>query len=111
MEFALPSEVGYTIYSKSGCKFCTKLKNIFKSNQIPFTLIDCDDYLVEDRDNFILFMKQYMKKSIVSFPILFNNKTCIGNYNKALQHLHICYNIDITSNTDQTTLNFDDDSF
>jgi len=111
MEFELPSELGYTIYSKSGCKFCTKLKNILKNNQIPFRIIDCDDYLVEDKEQFILFMKQFTKRNFVSFPILFNDKVCIGDYNKSLQHLHIFYYIDIEDINSQPTLDFDDDSF
>ena len=47
MEFPLPIKGQFTIYSKSGCINCTKVKNLLKDKQMLFTIIDCDEFILE----------------------------------------------------------------
>jgi len=82
MEYTLPTKKGFTIYSKSGCKFCVMVKDLLTKNDQPFTVIDCDEYLVENRGNFLLFIKSYAKKDIGGFPAVFNDEQFIGGYNE-----------------------------
>ena len=56
MNFEEPLETGFTIYSKSGCKNCTKVKKILDEKGAINTKICCDDYLIEDKAKFICFI-------------------------------------------------------
>jgi len=87
MQITLPEKIGFTVYSKSGCQNCLKIKTLLKSNQLKYTIIDCDEYLMEDKDLF----KENMKKMInlentnaLFFPMIFNDEKYIGGYNETL---------------------------
>ena len=69
MEYELPAKDRYTVYTKSGCKFCVKAKDLLKNETID--VIDCDDYLVEDRSAFLEFIKGIVGKEYNTFPMIF----------------------------------------
>jgi glutaredoxin len=76
-----PFENSFTIYTKSGCKFCTEVKKLLKSLNIFFQIIDCDDYIVENKQTFLDFIQNLTKSEIKTFPIVFNEKKeYIGGY-------------------------------
>ena len=82
MNFEEPLETGFTIYSKSGCKNCTKVKKILDEKGAINTKICCDDYLIEDKAKFICFILNKTKQTNVVFPIVFNNGIYVGGYNE-----------------------------
>jgi len=82
MEFNKPSSNGFTIYSKSGCHFCTKVKNLLKQKNFLFNEINCDDYLIEEKENFLLFIENQIGKSYKVFPIIFYNGKFVGGFNE-----------------------------
>ncbi len=53
-----PMETGFTVYSKSGCSFCTKVKKLLMEKQIFFVDIACDEFLIKDKEAFLLFIKR-----------------------------------------------------
>ena len=57
MTIERPSEGKITIYSKSGCTYCVKSKDLLEEKYIEYSVINCDEYLLEDRDAFISEMK------------------------------------------------------
>jgi glutaredoxin len=71
--FIKPSETCYTVYSKSGCPNCKKVKDLLDFSKIPFKTIDCDDYLVETKPEFLSFIMNLTSQDWKSFPIVFNN--------------------------------------
>jgi glutaredoxin len=74
-----PSSITYTIYSKSGCPGCRKVKDLLHSEN-PL-VIDCDEYLLEDKEGFLSFIQNLAKKPVKMFPIVFNkDKRFIGGY-------------------------------
>jgi len=85
MEFDLPAEHGFTIYSKSGCIMCTKVKDLLKSNALTYMIVDCDDYLIEERDKFLLFMKELAGKDVRVFPMVFDNGSFVGAYKETFE--------------------------
>ena len=87
MMFELPSEQKFTIYSKSGCINCRKVKDLLKNNSIEYEIVDCDDYLLEDKENFLLFIKSYSVSSCKSFPMVFHNSKFIGGYDETVKYL------------------------
>jgi glutaredoxin len=80
MEFEKPSESVYTIYSKSGCTFCVKVKKLMQEKNLAFDLIDCDEYLLEDKDGFLKFIENLTGKEYRTFPMVFCKNKFIGGF-------------------------------
>ena len=87
MDFEKPSEKNFTIYSKSGCINCRKVKDLLKSNNIEYEIIDCDDYLLEDKENFLLFIQSYSNVECKIFPMVFHDEKFIGGFNETKEYL------------------------
>lgn len=79
-----PNKEGFTLYSKSGCIQCTKLKEHLKAKNLLFSVIDCDEYLFEDKDMFLAHMYQMTNVIIKQFPIVFYEGNYVGSYNEAI---------------------------
>jgi glutaredoxin 3 len=83
--FITPSITGYTIYSKSGCPYCDKAKSVLKIyNPV---VVDCDPYLVDNKEDFLQFIKEITQKEHRTFPIIFKDSTYIGGYSDLLKFL------------------------
>ena len=79
--FRTPSNKEYTIYSKSGCSNCNKVKKLLNLNNIPFTVIDCDEYLIERKEEFLLFIQELTNREWKTFPIVFTGDSLfIGGF-------------------------------
>lgn len=72
-QFKRPSNIEYTIYSKSGCSNCIKVKELLQSKNIPFIVIDCDEYLIESKTEFLLFIQELTSREWKTFPIVFSS--------------------------------------
>jgi glutaredoxin len=106
MDFEKPSINNFTIYSKSGCINCRKLKDYFKKNNIEYEVIECDDYLLEDKENFLLFIKNYSKVEWKIFPMVFFDTNFIGSFNETIQFLE-----EKIKATEKENLDFTNDNF
>jgi glutaredoxin len=82
MDFEKPLESGFTIYSKSGCYNCTKVKALLNDKNLLLKLIDCDEYILEDKESFLLFITSISNKQLKTFPIIFYDGKFIGGYNE-----------------------------
>jgi len=80
MDYFSPLETGFTIYSKSGCSYCTKVKKLLLDKQIFFVDISCDEYLIEDKERFLSFIKGRANKEHRTFPIVFKDGKFIGGF-------------------------------
>ena len=89
MEFENPSDTGYTIYSKSGCILCDKVKEQLKARGLPFKAIDCDEYLIEDRDGFIAFIDSFAQRKTGGFPKVFAEGVYIGGLAETRKHIEL----------------------
>lgn len=87
MEIMEPINKGYTVYSKSGCINCIKIKNLFKDKNIFFIEVQCDEYLIENKEGFLLYIKEKAKKEHRIFPIVFYNGDFIGGYNEVKENI------------------------
>lgn len=88
MEFEKPSDTGFTIYSKSGCPNCSNVKKLLKDKNLLFNVVDCDDYVIEDRENFLLFIKNLSEKEVKQFPIIFYEGKFVGGYNETKEYIN-----------------------
>ena len=73
-EYMLPIPNEFTIYSKSGCPNCTKVKKLLVQKKVTFSVIDCDDYLINNKPKFLEFIKHQTGKNWKTFPIVFSEK-------------------------------------
>jgi glutaredoxin len=80
--FEKPQQNGYTIYSKSGCSFCVKAKILLAFQEPYIKIIDCDDYLAENREKFLIFIKNLVGYKYNTFPMVFHNNQFIGGFNE-----------------------------
>ena len=87
MELAKPAINGFTIYSKSGCKNCSEIKNYLTSKNYIFTEVNCDENLIEDKEGFLTIMEYLCGEPVKIFPILFFDGKFIGGYNKAMSYI------------------------
>ncbi len=80
--FPEPEQEGFTIYSRTACIKCEKVKGILKAHQIEAKYIYCDLY-VEDsfcRVEFLEFMKRLCGFQNRMFPMIFKDGEYIGSY-------------------------------
>ena len=82
MIFFTPLDTGFTIYSKSGCSNCTKVKKLLLDKQSFFVDISCDEYLLEDKEGFLSFIKERANKEYRIFPMVFKDGKFIGGFNE-----------------------------
>lgn len=82
MEIFEPLESGFTIYSKSGCYNCTKVKQLLRDKGIFFLEVDCDEFLLEDKEGFLSFIKEKANKEYRTFPMVFKDGKFIGGFDE-----------------------------
>jgi glutaredoxin len=81
-----PLDAGFTIYSKTECSFCTKVKKLLMEKQIIFLDVQCDEFLREDKEAFLLFIKKIAKKEYRTFPMVFKDGKFIGGFQDTEQY-------------------------
>lgn len=86
-DFIEPKSNQYTVYSKSGCSYCTKVKTVLTEMEQPFFVVDCDDYLLDWKKEFLLYIKLFADKEWKTFPIVFDGKKFIGGYHETVEYL------------------------
>ena len=82
MDFAEPISDGkYTIYSKSGCPNCNRVKDLLKQKSLLFEQHNCDEYLLEAKEQFLTFIAGLAGKEWRTFPMVFGpSGNFIGGY-------------------------------
>jgi glutaredoxin len=86
LKFEKPKANGYTIYSKSGCPNCTKVKKYLTDVNAAMSIIDCDEYLIESKEEFLKFIEDVAGKVVKIFPIVFFEKKLVGGYEDTEYH-------------------------
>ena len=88
MEIEEPFKTGFTVYSKSGCPNCTKVKKLLIEKKVFFVEIDCDDYIIEDKEKFLFFIKERANKEYKTFPMVFNDSNFIGGFTETQDYFN-----------------------
>jgi glutaredoxin len=94
MDYRSPQPTCFTIYSKSGCKNCTNVKKLLNQKQISFIEINCDNYIIDSKIEFMQFINKIANSNISEFPIVFSNSIYIGCYNETNNYITNMSNID-----------------
>jgi glutaredoxin len=82
-----PNKDQITVYSKSGCPNCSNVKKLLKEKQVNFIIIDCDDYILEDKAAFLNFIRRLSGKEHNTFPFVFDGTRFIGGYKETFSYL------------------------
>lgn len=82
MNFTKPSTIGFTIYSKSGCPNCMVVKKIIKEKHFLLQEINCNNYILENKEHFLKFIETITGYSDKKFPIVFYEDKFIGGLNE-----------------------------
>lgn len=85
-EFEKPKVNGYTVYSKTGCTSCLKVKKLLNDSNAIVSIIDCDEYLIKCKEEFLKFIEEAAEKSVRMFPIVFFEGKYIGGYSDTEHH-------------------------
>jgi glutaredoxin len=80
MQIEEPSNKSFTIYSKTNCKYCVLVKSLLDENKIPFNEIICDNYLSEDKQQFLNFIKDKANREFKTFPMVFCDGKFVGGF-------------------------------
>lgn len=75
-----PSDKSFTIYSKTNCKYCVLVKSLLDEQKIPFIEINCDDYLAQDKQYFLNFIKEKADRDFKTFPMVFCDGKFVGGF-------------------------------
>lgn len=98
MNFIQPDFNNYTIYSKSGCYYCTKVKELLQNENPTPIIINCDEYLFDDKEGFLQFIEKISGVSYRTFPMVFHKCKFIGGYNETKKYYEES-NINFNENT------------
>ena len=82
----IPELNKFTIYSKSGCPNCIKVKKLLQDKQIHFIIVDCDEFILEDKMYFLKFMEKIIGIEYKTFPMVFDNGKFVGGYADTMEH-------------------------
>jgi glutaredoxin len=81
------SFVEFTIYTKSNCSYCSKVKQLLHDHKIEYVEINCDKYLIDDKVLFLSYIKSVANKEHNTFPMVFNKKVFIGGYTDTVKYI------------------------
>lgn len=88
MNYIFPSPSHFTIYTKSGCKYCSLVKDLlnqFVEHPDRIDVVDCDSYLEKNKEEFLEFIFQLTQIRYRMFPMVFYQGTFIGGYNETFK--------------------------
>jgi len=79
-----PTATGYTVYTKENCKYCRRVKEILP----PETkYVQCDMYVLEDREAFLQTMDTMTKINHRTFPFVFYEGIFLGGCDNTEMHV------------------------
>ena len=72
----------YTVYTKSNCSYCDKIKQLMEEYNENANYILCDEWLVNKRILFLNIMRIKTQRDEVTFPIVFFEGKYIGGFDE-----------------------------
>ena len=77
-----PTSEGFTVYTKTGCKYCSMVKELLQEEAVTYIL--CDEYLAVDREVFLAFIESKGGKDHKTFPMVFFDGKFVGGFTETL---------------------------
>lgn len=93
--FLLPLANKITVYSKSKCDNCSKVKMLLEDHvdtesisADSYVIINCDNYLQSDRSKFIAHMSKLTGRNSLQFPLVFAHGQFVGGFKETVKYIH-----------------------
>jgi len=90
MEFPVPNPTGFTVYAKTNCSYCAKVKFLLETLEYSYTAVNCDEFLAE-KEAFLTFVQSIAGKDHKTFPIVFFDGQYIGGYDDTQRFISTRY--------------------
>lgn len=87
MNYPTPNTEGFTIYTKTNCAYCDKVKSLLTSSGHEYTAFLCDEYLNDDKIAFLEFIESIAEIPYNTFPMVFHNSKFVGGYNDTMKYI------------------------
>jgi glutaredoxin len=84
MEIINPDSTSFTVYSKSGCPHCTTVKKFIKDKHFFLNEVNCDEYLLENKEEFLKFIEELAETSYKTFPMVFYKGKFVGGLTETI---------------------------
>ena len=69
-----------------------KMEKLHNENRLEYNVINCDNYLNENKSFFLEFIKLITREECKQFPIIFRNAQYIGGYKECMNEVYrICF--------------------
>jgi len=83
-QFESPENLEFTVYTRSKCSYCTKVKNLLTNMNLQTKYINADTYIASTqlKEQFFNYIQQITGKRHRTFPIVFFDAEFIGGYNE-----------------------------
>lgn len=77
----------YTIYTKSSCTYCVKVKELLKEKGYSCSEINCDSDLEtpEKKETFLNMIREITNKDYKTFPMVFRDDVFIGGFKDTIE--------------------------
>jgi glutaredoxin len=77
----------YTIYTKSSCTYCVKVKDLLKEKGYSYSEINCDSDLEtpEKKEAFLKMIKEMTNMDYKTFPMIFRDDVFIGGFTQTIE--------------------------
>jgi glutaredoxin len=85
MEIPQPLTSGFTVYSKTDCSYCDKVKKLLEEVSANVKLVNCDEFLEADKPAFLKAIEVLAKKEHKTFPMVFMNSQFLGGFTETLK--------------------------
>ena len=96
MEIFKPKKGEITVYSKSGCPGCNNVKKLLTEHQLKHTIIDCDEFILEDKQALLYFIETIAGKKCNIFPMVFDGSLFIGGYKETSKYIDELLHFDVS---------------
>jgi glutaredoxin len=87
MDIPNPKPDEFTVYSKSGCVNCVNVKKLLKDKNVTFSVVNCDEFIYEDKEGFLNYIKELSGKEYKLFPMVFDGFNFIGGFLETTKYL------------------------
>jgi glutaredoxin len=77
----------YTIYTKSSCEYCVKVKDLLKEKGFSYSEINCDSDLEtpEKKETFLNMIKEITHVNYKTFPMVFRDDIFVGGFKQTIE--------------------------
>ena len=77
--------MSFVIYCKINCPQCDRAKKLLQKEQK--IIINCDNFLENDRENFIITMRRKTGLEKIVFPLIFIDDDFLGGIEELVEHM------------------------